>query len=336
MTGKLVVPGLIDLHGHFYHGGTSTATDADETCLPAGVTTGVDAGSSGWANYRAMRDYVFRDKKPRLLAFLNISASGMTLLAVTKGELQDMRHLDPDQTADAIKENPGFLVGVKVRMAINAVPHWEAHNALRRARDAADKAGVSLMVHVSNSPIPLPDILEVMGPGDIATHPFHRYHEGILDRDGTIRPEVKAAVERGVIMDVGDAGGNGDIEVIQAAMRQGMMPTTISTDFWKPPPGTGRVTYRQHELISKLIALGQPMEDAVAAATIRPARALGLDHQIGSLSPGMEGDAAVFDLTEGRFSWGDGGDHTIEGGLRLDTFLTIRSGTMVWREGEIL
>jgi len=336
VTGKLVVPGLIDLHGHFYHGGTMTSTDADETCLPAGVTTGVDAGSAGWANYRAMRDHVFRGKVPRLLAFLNISATGLTLLPVVRGELQDMRHVDADRTADAIKENPGFLVGVKVRMATNAVSHWDAHTALRRARDAADKAGVTLMVHVSQSPIPLPDILEVMGPGDIATHPFHRFQEGILDKNGKIRPEVQAAVDRGVVMDLGDAGGNGDIEVIQAAIRQGLMPTTISTDFWNPPPDMGRVTYRQHELIGKLIALGQPMEDAVAAATIRPARALGIDHEVGSLNSGMEGDAAVFDLTEGSFNWEDGGNHTIEGGLRLDTFLTIRKGAIVWREGEIL
>ncbi len=107
VTGKLVTPGLIDIHGHFYHGGLDNATDADEVCLPAGVTTGIDGGSAGWANYRAMRDYVFPSRKTRLLAFLHIGAIGLALNPVVGGELQDVRYVDPDRTADTIKDNPG-------------------------------------------------------------------------------------------------------------------------------------------------------------------------------------------------------------------------------------
>ena len=334
VTGKLVTPGFIDLHGHFYHGGNPDAVNPDEPCLSAGVTTGIDAGTAGCANYLAMRDYVFPASKTRLLAFLHIGASGLLLNRALGGELHDIRLADADRTADTIKENPGFLIGVKVRMALDAVSYWEAHTALMRAREAADKAGVRLMVHVSRTPIPLPVILEVLGPGDIATHIFNGFPEGILDRNDAIRPEVKAAAQRGVVMDVAHAGVACDIEVARAAIRQGFSPTTISTDIHTPPPS--RVVYRQNDLVSKFHALGMPLEDAVAASTSRSARALGLENEIGSLAPGMVGDVAVFDQRERRFVWQDMANHTVDGKLRLDTFLTMRDGVVVWREGHMV
>ena len=334
VTGKLVTPGLIDIHGHFYHGGNTSATNADETCLSAGVTTGVDAGSAGWANYVAMRDYVFPAKRTRLLAFLHIGATGLLLNPVLGGELRDMRLIDVDRTSDTIKENPGFLIGVKVRMHADAVSHWDAHNALRSAREAADKAGVKLMVHISGTPIPLPDILEHLGPGDIATHVFNGNPEGILDSNGNVRPEVKAAADRGVILDVAHAGVHCDLDVVKGALRHDFFPTTISTDIHIPP--ADRVVYRQNDLVSQFHAMGMSLVDTVAASTSRPSRALGLDGEIGSLVPGMAGDAAVFEQREGRFVWQDMSNHTTEGKLRLDTFLTVRDGAVVWREGRLL
>ena len=110
VTGKLITPGLIDLHGHFYHGGNGSSVHADQTCLSSGVTTGVDAGSAGFLNYAAMRDYVFSAHRTRLLAFLHIGAGGLTLNRVLGGGLHDLRVIDVDQTADAIKANPGFSV----------------------------------------------------------------------------------------------------------------------------------------------------------------------------------------------------------------------------------
>ena len=334
VTGKLVTPGMIDLHGHFYHGGVVNSTNADESCLSAGVTTGVDAGSAGWANYRAMRDYVFPASRVRLLAFLHIGAVGQILNPVLGGELQDIRLADPDLTAEAIKENPGFLVGVKVRMFVNSVSHWEAETALKRAREAADKAGVKLMVHISNTPIPLPRILDVLGPGDIATHVFNGNPEGILDKSGAIRPEVVSAARRGVVMDVAHAGVHCDFEVARAALEREFLPITISTDIHIPPPE--RVVYRQNDLVSAFHAIGLPLVEAIAAATVHPAKAMGLDKEIGSLAPGMAGDAAVFHQREGRFVWQDMSGHTVDGQLRLDTFLTVRDGDVVWREGQLV
>ena len=333
-SGKLITPGLIDLHGHFYHGGSGTAVHADQTCLGSGVTTGVDAGSAGFLNYGAMRDYVFPAHRTRLLAFLHIGAVGLAANRVLGGALHDMRIIDVDQTVQAIKENPGFVFGVKVRMHHDAVARWNAHEAMARAREAASEAGVHLMVHVSGTPIPLPDVLEHLGPGDISTHAFNGLPDNILDKAGKVRPEVRAAVDRGVIMDVAHAGVHCDVEVVKAAMDQGVIPDTISTDVHIAPPG--RVVYLMNDLVSKFHALGMPLADAVAAGTSRPAEILGLQDSIGSLAVGMEGDAAVWEKRQGRFVWHDMAGHNVDGSVRLDTFATIKGGMTAWREGRLL
>ena len=333
-TDKLITPGLIDLHGHFYHGGSSSAVHADQTCLGSGVTTGVDAGSSGFLNYGAMRDYVFPAHRTRLLAFLHIGAVGLAANRVLGGALHDMRIIDVEQTVQAIKENPGFIFGVKVRMHHDAVARWNAHQAMARAREAATEAGVHLMVHVSGTPIPLPDVLEHLGPGDISTHAFNGLPDNILDQAGKVRPEVHAAVDRGVIMDVAHAGVHCDVEVVKAAMDQGVIPDTISTDVHIAPPG--RVVYLMNDLVSKFHALGMPLADAVAASTSRPAEILGLQDSIGSLGVGMEGDAAIWDKRQGRFVWHDMAGHNVDGKLRLDTFATVKGGFTAWREGQLV
>ena len=334
VSDKLITPGLIDLHGHFYHGGSGSAVHADQSCLSAGVTTGVDAGSAGFLNYGAMRDYVFPAHRTRLLAFLHIGAVGLAANRVLGGGLQDLRIIDVDRTADTIKGNAGFLFGVKVRMELNAVAYWNAAEAMRLARAAADQSGSRLMVHVSGTPIPLPRVLEFMGPGDVCTHAFNGNPESILDRQDRIRPEVRAAVERGVIMDLGHAGVHCDVEVVKAALAQGLPPDTISTDIHIAPPG--RKVYLMNDLVSKFHALGMSLNDAVAASTSRPAQVLGLEDTIGSLAPGMSGDAAVYDLREGRFVWHDMAGHNVEGKVRLDTFLTVRNGAVTWREGRMM
>ena len=333
VSGKLVTPGLIDLHGHFYHGGSGSAVHADQTCLGSGVTTGVDAGSSGFLNYGAMRDYVFPAHRTRLIAFLHIGAVGLAANRVLGGGLHDMRIIDVEQTVKAIKDNPNLLFGVKVRMHYDAVARWNAHEAMAKAKEAASEAGVRLMVHVSGTPIPLPDVLEHLGPGDISTHAFNGLPENILDNSGMIRPEVRAAADRGVIMDVAHAGVHCDVEVVKAAMDQGLLPDTISTDIHIAPPG--RIVYLMNDLVSKFHALGMPLADAITASTSRPAEVLGMQDSIGSLGIGMEGDAAVWERRQGRFVWHDMAGHNVDGSLRLDTFATVKGGMVAWREGRL-
>ena len=333
VSGKLVTPGLIDLHGHFYHGGTGSAVHADQTCLSSGVTTGVDAGSSGFLNYGAMRDYVFPAHKTRLVAFLHIGAVGLAANRVLGGGLHDLRIIDVDQTVDTIKSNPNSIFGVKVRMHYDAVARWNAEKAMIAAREAADKSGTKLMVHVSGTPIPLPNVLEFLGPGDISTHAFNGDHESILDNNNKIRAEVREAVDRGVIMDVGHAGIHCDVDVVRHALSQGMPPDTISTDIHVAP--AGRTVYLMNDLLSKFHAMGLSMEDVVSASTNKPASVIGMDEEIGSLKIGMRGDAAVFNLREGRFVWHDMANHNVDGNVRFDTLLTVINGNVVWKSEDM-
>jgi dihydroorotase len=332
LAGKLVTPGLIDIHGHYYRGGHFRAVDPDTSCLPNGVTTAVDAGSAGYVNFNGFRDYavpVHRDRV-RLFGFLHVGALGLAMNAITGGELLDARFLTPDETAQTVRDNRDILLGVKVRMHFAAVPKVIAKTALLAARQAADRSSSRLMVHVSGTPIPLPEILEVLGPGDIATHILNGNPEHILDAQGKVRPEVWAARDRGVILDVAHAGVHCDLRIARAAIEQGLIPTTISTDVHVPPPE--RTVYQMPDLISTFVALGMTLEDAIAASTARAARAIGREQEFGSLRTGMAADIAVFSREEGHFTYVDSAQNRIEARMRLVPECTIKGGAMVWKK----
>lgn len=332
LSGKLVTPGLIDIHGHYYRGGHFRAVDPDTSCLPNGVTTAVDAGSAGYLNFNGFRDYAVpahRDRV-RLLGFLHVGAIGLAMNTLTGGELLDARFIAPDETAQTVRDNRDVLLGVKVRMHFAAVPKVIAKTALLAARQAADQSRSRLMVHVSATPIPLPEILEVLGPGDIATHILNGNPEHILDAHGKVRPEVWAARDRGVILDVAHAGVHCDLKIARAAIEQSLIPTTISTDVHTPPPE--RTVYQMPDLISTFVVLGMTLEDAVAASTVRAARAIGREKEFGSLGVGMAADIAAFSQEEGRFTYVDSARNQVEARMRLVPECTIKGGTIVWRK----
>lgn len=334
LSGKLVTPGLVDIHGHYYRGGHYRAVDPDGSCLPNGVTTGVDAGSAGYLNFNGFRDYAVpahRDRV-RLLGFLHVGAIGLALNTLTGGELLDARFIAPDETAQTVRDNGDVLLGVKVRMHVAAVPKIIAKTALLAARRAADQSKSRLMVHISATPIPLPEILEVLGPGDIATHIFNGNPEHILDPNGKVRPEVWAARDRGVVLDLAHAGVHCDLTIARAALEQGLPPDTISTDTHLPPPE--RTVYQMPDLISTMVTLGMPLEDAIAASTSRAARAIGRATEFGSLGVGMAADIAVFSQEEGRFTYVDSARHQVEAPMRLVPEYTIKGGTLVWRKPQ--
>lgn len=323
--GALLVPGLIDLHAHVYPG-IYSGRHADHTSLANGVTTVVDAGSTGWMTLPGFRDYVIPTYRTRVYAFLHLSATGLAINRVVP-ELGDIGFAQVDEAARAVADNPALVLGIKVRIAHGATGpgnQANAREALRRARQAADAARVPLMVHVSDTPIPLPEILDHLRAGDIATHIFNGNAEQVLGRDGPVRPEVRAARERGVVLDVGHASVHCDVNVARRAIAEGLAPTTLSTDLHNPPPG--RVVYNLRALMSKFLALGMPLEDVVASVTSRPAAAIGKSAELGSLGPAMAGDAVVLDLEEGRFAYADSAGNEVKASQRFRTRHVIRAG----------
>jgi len=328
-AGALVTPGLIDLHAHVYDGALPIGMHADRAALVNGVTTVVDAGSAGWMTFAGLRDYVIPTYRTRVYAFLHISATGLATVRVVP-ELGDIRFAQVEEAVRVIGENRDLILGVKVRIAHGGTGKGDqanAREALRRARQAADQARVGLMVHVSDTPIPLPEIFERLRPGDIATHIFNGNAERVLGPDGRVRPEVRAAAERGVVLDVGHASVHCDVKVAERALAEGLRPTTLSTDLHKPP--SGRIVYHLRGLMSKFLALGLGLEEVVASVTSRPAAALGKSAELGSLAPGMVGDAVVLDLEEGQFAYIDGAGNTVRASRRFRARHVIRGGRRV-------
>jgi dihydroorotase len=326
-AGALVTPGLIDIHTHVYTG-IATGRHADQTSLANGVTTVVDAGTSGWMTLPGLRDYVLPTYRTRVYAFLHISATGLTINRIMP-ELHDIRYAQVDEAVRAATENPAFVLGVKVRIAHGATGQdnqANAREALRRAREAADLAGVRLMVHVSDTPIPLDEILEQLRAGDVATHIFNGNLEQVLGPDKRVRSAVRAAKERGVVLDVGHASIHCDVNVARRALGEGLLPTTISTDLHTPPPGSGRIVYNLRGLMSKFLALGMSLDEVVAAVTSHAAAAIGKASELGSLAPGMAGDAVVMDLEDGQFTYVDFARNEVKATRRFRTRHVIRAG----------
>jgi dihydroorotase len=327
VAGRLVTPGLIDLHGHFYHRGQPLFVDPDAVCLPNGVTTAVDAGSTGWATYVGFREHVIARAETRVLAFLHLAATGLMSLAAGVGELQDFRYAQEERARDAFARFPELL-GVKVRIQHMATGEANARPALEMARRIVDATGTRLMVHISGTPLPLEAILERLRPGDIATHIFNGYEHGILDGRGRVRAVVREAAARGVILDVAHAGVHFDVNVARAALEQGLPPTTLSTDMVRPLQA--RRMYDLLDVMSTFLALGMPLVEVIRAVTEAPARVIGQAGVLGVLAPGAAGDAAVLDLEDGDFAFADAAGNEVKASQRLAPVLTVRAGRR-WR-----
>ena len=264
--------------------------------------------------------------RTRVYAFLHLSATGLAINRIMP-ELADITFAQVEEAARSATENRGFVLGIKVRIAHGATGQGDqanAREALRRGRQAAELAGLPLMVHVSDTPIPLDEILDQLRPGDIATHIFNGNAEQVIGADGRVRTAVRAARERGVVLDVGHATIHCDVNVSRRAIGEGLLPTTLSTDLHTPPPG--RHVYNLRGVMSKFLALGMPLDEVVASVTSRAAAAIGKSSELGSLAPGMVGDALIADLEDGLFTYRDGAGNEIKAARRFRTRHVVREG----------
>jgi dihydroorotase len=326
-AGTYVCPGLIDLHGHWYEGGIYGINA--EIGLNHGVTTAVDAGSSGFANFPDFCRTAIETSRVRILAFVHISFLG--LHAPFAEELIDLRYARPEETAIVIERYPEVALGVKVRLGAMTANH--GNRALDLALDAARRAKVPLMAHISAG-ADEKYVLDHLRPGDILTHCFHGRSNGMVANtpDGFI-PQLRLARERGVIFDVGHGCGSFSWETAHRAFEHHFYPDTISTDLHRySVDAPWKVTLPQ--VMSKHLCLGMSVNDVVLKTTIAPARALHRENEMGSLRVGANADVFQFEVREGLFSFGDAQRNIRQGDRMIEPLLVIRAGR-VYRPGDV-
>jgi dihydroorotase len=328
--GRLVTPGLVDIHAHVFVNGHDMGGHTDHHCRCSGVTTLCDAGSAGSSNFAGLRHVLDHEVRTRVRAFVNLSAIGITGTS-RGGELSHFPYADPEGCARTITENPDLAIGVKLRYGPGLV--WEYTNEpVKLARKTADMAGgVPMMMHITDSPIPLPDLIEHMKPGDIVTHCYHGRAHGIMGQEKQfLLKEVVEAQRAGIIFDCAHGRNHFSFRMIEKALDQGFLPDTISTDLTVTSATRGPV-WDLPTTMSKLLHFGMPLDELVRRSTSAPAKIMGYEGTVGTLQPGANADISVFELRDGRFEMTDSERETIIAKRRLIAQLTLKDGR-VWYE----
>ncbi|WP_411031684.1 amidohydrolase/deacetylase family metallohydrolase [Spongiimicrobium sp. 3-5] len=332
VTGLYVTPGLVDMHVHVFMGNEpdvyiangATSVMPDGFTFRAGVTTVVDAGSSGWRNFPLFKKQTIDKSKTRVLALLNIVGTGMR----SRFEEQDVSDMNPVMTAHSIKKlYPDILVGIK------AAHYWGDFTQVDLAVEAGKKASVPVMVDFGehDPPNSIESLfMEHLRPGDIFTHTYSHgptQRETIVDEEGKVKPFVFKAQQRGIIFDLGHGGGAFTWRQAVPASEQGFKADVVSTDLHTQSMNAGMKDLSN--VLSKFMAMGISLSDAISRATWAPAQVINRP-DLGHLSVGAEADVAVFNLREGDFGFLDVRRQRIKGNKKLETELTIRAGKVVW------
>ncbi len=317
--GRLVVPGLLDIHTHY-----AREDEDPRVCLADGVTGWIDSGSQGADQ---IDDLVAVAKaapqQGRLL--INIGRAGI----LPDGDTMDISLADVDAAKAAIARNPDFIVGVKARLTEGVAA--DDFEVLTRAQAVASSFDLPVMIHMGQTASPLPRLLDLLKRGDIVTHMFAPPPNSVIDDDGRVLPEVLAARRRGVWFDVAN-GRTGHLrwDTFDRIIQAGFWPDTISTD--------GNITSRTAEsvidfpnVMSKFLNFGMTLDQVVARATVNASRVFPLFHDRGTLNVGAPADIAVLELREGTFEFIDNYGNTRTGRERLFPSGTVLDGKQVTR-----
>ena len=324
--GLYVVPGLVDLHTHVYTGtGRAGVYCGDLSVYPdgftfrSGVTTIVDAGTSGWKSFPDFKDKIIDRSKTRVLSMLNIVGTGMCGAVE-----QDTGDMDPQATAKVAKQFPQVIVGVKT--AHFQAPAW---TAVERAVEAGKLAGIPVMVDFGTFQPQRPYqqlVLEKLRPGDISTH-MYLGAVPMLDDKGTLLPYLPQARKRGVKFDVGHGGGSFLWRQAAPAIKQGWIPDSISTDLHVGSMNAGMKDMTT--TMSKILILGVPLDQVIRMSTLNPALQI-KRADLGHLTAGADADVAVLRVRTGEFGYLDVKGARQMGRQKIECELTIRNGQVVW------
>ncbi|MGH9784483.1 MAG: amidohydrolase family protein [Terriglobia bacterium] len=319
VRGKLVTPGLIDLHSHVADPAMPPAH-----CLSTGVTAQVDAGSRGADNVGDLVE-IARAAPNRVRIFLNLARRGLG--GTAGGELLDFANADAEAARRAIEASRDVIIGIKARLSRTVAGERDL-DAIRRAHEVTVPLNLPLMVHVGQTASPLPAIVALLRRGDIVTHIYSPPPNSLFDDRGRVFPEIREARRRGVWFDIGN-GRNGHItwDVAERAIQQDFLPDTISSDL--TAPGMTVRVFDFPTVLSKFLLLGMPLEKVIACATANAARAIPAFQGLGTLRKGAPADIAVFELRQGDFEFVDNLDAKRIGRQKLVAYIVINGGKRV-------
>ena len=334
-TGKVLTPGLIDLHTHIAGCLRKPVKEDimvlhDVAGVNSGTTTIIDAGSTGAYNAAGFVNFVASQAKTRVLAFLNVGTMGLMRVP----EVRDANDIDHDASVAAIKARPDVFCGVKLRMVSPDITELEIDLPLA-AKAIASEAAVPMMVHVGDitedHPVAgrlTPRLLsEILTAGDIVTHTLS-FHVGALLTGDKLLPQVWEAREKGVIFDVGVGRANFSFDSARKVLEQGFLPDTISSDLTIMSQFAGP-TYSLAECMGKMMSLGLSLEEVVRMTTSKPAEVIGLSDNIGSLAVDREADISILEVVEGEWLFHDVTGGTNTGSLAIRPVACIRAGEMM-------
>ena len=317
--GKLVVPGLLDIHTH-----VGRYAEGPQLVLQDGVTGWIDAGSQG-ADHIADTIAIARSSPQQGRVLINIGRAGI----LPEGDTMDLARADVAAARDAIGKNRDFVVGVKARLSRD-VAGANDYEVLRRAQEVATSFGLPVMIHMGQTISPLAKLFPLLKRGDIVTHLLAPPPNSIVDDSGKIEPAVMAARQRGVWFDVGN-GQTGHIrwDTVEKIVKARFWPDTFSTDWNTNSRQTGVIDLPN--CMSKLLGYGMTVPEAVARVTVNAARTFPVFKDRGTLKVGAPADIAVLELREGTFEFLDNYKGTITGRQRFFPSATVLAGKRITR-----
>ncbi|MCL4541060.1 MAG: amidohydrolase/deacetylase family metallohydrolase [Chloroflexi bacterium] len=319
LEGAIVTPGLLDLHCHGYWGATYWGIPLDPVTERSGVTTAIDAGSAGAYSFRGFREWIWGHNRVETLAFLNISSIGLIHKTY---ELAHSAYADVDLAIQTVERHRDIIVGIKARIDVNTVGGCGLEG-LARARAAATALSLPLMVHIGKGPPELREILTYMRAGDILTHCHTGHSNRITTPGGTLRDEVRAAKDRGILLDTGHGMGSFSFQVADQLLQQGELPDTISTDVHAE--NVNGPVFDLPTTLSKYMLLGMPLHRALACCTVAAGRAIGYPSP-SRITVGDIAHVAAFTIEDGSFPLTDSYGETRTAQRRLRCHLTVQRG----------
>lgn len=292
-NGSFISPGWGDLHAHVWHGGTDISVRPNLCGVQRGVTTIVDAGSAGEANFHGFREYIIEQSRERIKAFLNLGSIG--LVACNRvSELSDIRSVDIDRIVACYHENRNHIVGLKVRASHVITGSWGV-TPVKLGKKIAKILKIPMMVHVGEPPALYDEVLEILGPGDIITHCFNGKVGSSIIEDEDLFELAERCAGEGIRLDIGHGGASFSFRVAEVAIERGLLPFSISTDVHLR--SINQSVWDLSTTMSKLLSVGMPFDKVVEAVTHAPAEVIRLSMD-NLLEAGARSEFTIFDLND--------------------------------------